>query len=454
MRHVPQHAHVNYRYKSTGLCVLLIGVGLSTPARPEPKVDDSAVHSSRNSTSTNPVGPSSAAPPDIGWHEPPMVPLPASVRSLEVRDFDTPAWLEPGQRKRRGSFLAGTRLTILGSRRPAGDCMGRWFLVGPSAWVCSDHVRYSNQPPTPDRGVKLPALPYRYYSVGSNGTFGYSALSLVGEGVPDSQLAPGFVVAVVNEKLWGDERVAYTTNNLWIPLADLVPIRSSNFSGVHGSDGELAKVAWVMGDGRFTYATPFNKRTRKLARLQRVTVEETLRVQGVVWLRTDQGDWVRASDVRRPSAVIPPQDVRLDERWLDIDTQTQILTAYEGTTPVFVTLVSTGKGPVGSAMRTPLGEHYVWVKLASTDMTNLEDATASRHYAIEAVPWVQFFKGGYGLHAAFWHDSFGSPRSHGCVNLSPLDAAFVFEWTNPRFPSGWHAVHPLPDERGTRVRVR
>lgn len=458
MRHVPQHFRVNYRALSMGLLLLLCGVGLPALAKPLSKADDSVDHSTNgsagNSANSNQGRLSSPAFSTGGWHEPPMVPLPAVVRSLEVREFDTPVWLEPGRTSRRGSLLAGTRLTIGGSRRPSGDCLGRWFLVGPSAWVCGDHVRYSNQPPTPDRQVKLPALPYRYHSVASHGTFGYSSLSLVGEGVPDSQLGPGFIVAVVNEKVLGEERVAYTTNNLWIPLADLVPIRSSNFSGARGTGRELGKVAWMTGNGRFAYAAPFKKRTRRLERLQQVNVEETLRVQGVAWLRTDQGDWVRASDARRPGFVTPPQDVQPDERWIDIDTQSQTLMAYEGTKPVFATLVSTGKGAAGSATRTPLGEHRVWVKLASTDMTNLEDPTASRHYAIEAVPWVQFFKAGYGLHAAFWHESFGSPRSQGCVNLSPLDAAFLFEWTKPRLFSGWHAVHPLPDEPGTRVRVR
>lgn len=454
MCHALQQSRVNYRHMSTGLLALLLGVGFPIPARPLPQADDSVGHSREQPTRSHQVRPSASASPDVGWHEPPMVPLPASVRSLEVRQFDTPIWLEPAGTRRRGSLLAGTKLPIVGSRRPSGDCLGRWFLVGPSAWVCGDHLRYGNQPPTPDRAVKLSALPYRYYSVGNNGAFGYSALSLVGEGVPDSQLAPGFIVAVVNEKVLGDERVVYTTNDLWIPLADLVPIRSPSFAGVRSSEVELVKVAWLTAGGRFAHELPFKKRTRKFERLQRVIVEETQRVQGVEWLRTEQGDWVRASDVRRPSSVLPPQDLRPDERWIDVDTRTQILTAYEGTTPVFVTLVSTGKGPVGSATRTPLGEHRIWVKLASTDMTNLEDTTASRHYAIEAVPWVQFFKGGYGLHAAFWHESFGAPRSHGCVNLSPPDAAFLFEWTNPRLPSGWHAVHPLPEEPSTRVRVR
>jgi lipoprotein-anchoring transpeptidase ErfK/SrfK len=87
-------------------------------------------------------------------------------------------------------------------------------------------------------------------------------------------------------------------------------------------------------------------------------------------------------------------------------------------------------------------------------MTNLEDPEASRYYAIEDVPYVMFFKDGYGLHGAFWHRSFGNRRSHGCVNLAPLDAQFLFHWTGPRLPAGWHAVHPSDHDRGTLIVIR
>jgi len=87
-------------------------------------------------------------------------------------------------------------------------------------------------------------------------------------------------------------------------------------------------------------------------------------------------------------------------------------------------------------------------------MDNLESEDASRYYAIQDVPWVMYFQRGYGLHGTFWHRSFGSARSHGCVNLSPLDAQRLFHWTSPRVPTGWNAALPSPYEAGTLVRVR
>lgn len=62
-------------------------------------------------------------------------------------------------------------------------------------------------------------------------------------------------------------------------------------------------------------------------------------------------------------------------------------------------------------------------------------------FQLRDVPYIQYFESGYALHAAYWHDVFGTPRSHGCVNLSPVDAHRVFMWTDPPVPEGWHAVN-------------
>jgi lipoprotein-anchoring transpeptidase ErfK/SrfK len=65
---------------------------------------------------------------------------------------------------------------------------------------------------------------------------------------------------------------------------------------------------------------------------------------------------------------------------------------------------------------------------------------ADDEYDLRDVPYVQFFKDGYAFHAAFWHDTFGQPRSHGCVNLSPPDARHLFSITDPPVPLRWHSA--------------
>jgi lipoprotein-anchoring transpeptidase ErfK/SrfK len=66
-------------------------------------------------------------------------------------------------------------------------------------------------------------------------------------------------------------------------------------------------------------------------------------------------------------------------------------------------------------------------------------------FQLRDVPYIEYFESGYALHAAYWHDVFGTPRSHGCVNLAPVDAHRVFFWTDPPVPEGWHAVNAGDD---------
>ena len=70
------------------------------------------------------------------------------------------------------------------------------------------------------------------------------------------------------------------------------------------------------------------------------------------------------------------------------------------------------------------------------------------------VPYVQFFESAYALHVAYWHDVFGIARSHGCINLSPIDGRWVFAWTDPPIPDGWHgAVAGADVGEGTTIIV-
>jgi hypothetical protein len=298
-------------------------------------------------------------------------------------------------------------------------------------------------------------LPFDYYFVGADGSFGYAKLALAEEGIPDAQLEPGFAVGIVQiaRKTFGDP-FGLTTKGLWLPMRDLRPAAPADFRGADLT-GAL-DVAWVLGDGTRVYDGPSGRTLgdQKIDRFVQVAVHETVARAGRHWLRIGEGRWLSERDVRRPRAAELPRDLRAGERWIDVDVEQQVLTAYVGTSPVFATLVSTGKGPRSSTLSTPLGQHRIWVKLRTSDMTNLENEEASRYYAMEEVPWVMYFEKGYGLHGAYWHRSFGRVRSHGCVNLSPADAARVFAWTSPRLPAGWNAVLPTAHDPGTLVRVR
>jgi lipoprotein-anchoring transpeptidase ErfK/SrfK len=87
-------------------------------------------------------------------------------------------------------------------------------------------------------------------------------------------------------------------------------------------------------------------------------------------------------------------------------------------------------------------------------MGNLEKEDQNHYYYIEDVPYVQFFDKAIALHGAYWHRDFGHVHSHGCVNLAPIDAEWLFQFTGPHMPRGWKAIFPRPSEPGSLVRVR
>jgi hypothetical protein len=85
----------------------------------------------------------------------------------------------------------------------------------------------------------------------------------------------------------------------------------------------------------------------------------------------------------------------------------------------------------------------------------MDSREADTEFELRDVPWVMYFKGGYALHGAYWHDDFGRPRSHGCVNLAPIDARYVFEWSLPDVPQHWHGAYAGQTfGAGTVVRIR
>ena len=175
----------------------------------------------------------------------------------------------------------------------------------------------------------------------------------------------------------------------------------------------IAALGGTLAQGRATAAARPAKGAKAKAHFEKVDIlEEKLDKKGGGFYRVGDGEWLRTRDVRRPAVSAPPASLHPNERWIDVDLASQTLVAFEGDRPVFATLVSTGKGKEGTDTATPRGESRIWVKLTSSNMDNLEDEEAQRYYAIEDVPYVQYFAKGVGLHGAFWHRGFGKVRSH------------------------------------------
>lgn len=161
---------------------------------------------------------------------------------------------------------------------------------------------------------------------------------------------------------------------------------------------------------------------------------------------SDRGQIVREDALRIAEQIERPRSIPESVRWIHIDLERQVLVAYEGDGPVFATLVSTGR----PGYETPTGTFRIQSKHVSTTM---DDPNAGAEaYSIEDVPWTMYFENSYALHGAFWHDRFGWVRSHGCVNLAPVDARWIFNWSEPDLPPGWHGLSTSAGE-GTFIHI-
>jgi len=103
--------------------------------------------------------------------------------------------------------------------------------------------------------------------------------------------------------------------------------------------------------------------------------------------------------------------------WIDVDLSQQMLYAYEGNVIVRSFLVSTGV----AAFPTVLGQYNIYMKFEYTDMSG-------PGYYLPDVPYTMYFYRGYGIHGTYWHNNFGTPMSHGCVNMYTPDAQWLFYW--------------------------
>ena len=288
--------------------------------------------------------------------------------------------------------------------------------------------------PTPGQTVQGP----RYFIVGKQATQTLDR--------NPQKLLPGFGVVVMEQWTSGGERIGRTSLGRQVDMKALRPASPSRFAGVH-EDPLRLDFGWVVKEGAPVLAEPTDgKAIARKPHYARLSLRTANGPQG--YFRIAEG-WMSEADLRVPRLSPRPPEVTDGEAWIDVDLRTQTLVAYRGDLPVFATLVATGVGVDGTAFATPKGLRPIRAKLLAATMDNLEH-TGVVPYSYEEVPFTQYI-GRVALHGAFWHDQFGIPRSHGCINLSLADAEWLFAFTKPSLPDGEKEVSA---KTGTVVRVR
>jgi len=213
----------------------------------------------------------------------------------------------------------------------------------------------------------------------------------------------------------------------WLPSSLLSEdVAISRFAGIQlPAEGLPYRAAWLL---RHVYpaSEPGGEAAEGTTMLYRYTVVSiyaTVVVDGYNWYQIGVDKWVHQFDVAKVIPVERPAEVNTD-KWVSVDLYEQVLVAYEGETPVFATLVSSGL-PEWS---TNEGVFNVYLRRERTLMSGAYGQPD--FYYLEEVPWTMFFDDDIALHGTFWHDGFGYRQSHGCVNMSITDSHWLYNWSS------------------------
>lgn len=384
-----------------------------------------------------------------------------------------------------GVLHGGTRIRIDEERTFGGGCREGWNRVWPKGWLCrAVSIEVGDTPPH-DGAVTVPApkldqpLPFEYWRVNDEmtpffhrlpsfkeqddadaagsawyGEHGREPMPTDPSARPDDVPAvvkeymnAGYYVTKAGEEIKSQRRFLRTMRGAYARKYQLGQKEAPDFHGQVLSGVEDLPVHFIVRE------LAFKKRESETSdvlldsdevpdRLSTHPFVRKVHIGNKEYYEDEEQRLLRAYAVGQAYKLKRPPGVGADEHWIHIDLSEQTLVAYAGDVPVFATLVSTGK----QEGMTPIGIHRIQIKHVATPMRDqpIEDEA----YSIDDVPWTQYFQGSIALHGAFWHAGFGLVRSHGCVNLSPSDARWLFGFTDPPLPHGWHAYAPL--ERGDK----
>jgi hypothetical protein len=420
------------------------------------------------------------------------------VNIWEQPDMDSPrlGYMRKGQRTRLGDPQFASESCPKGwYKLPEGGfvCQGRGMLVG-------NKPRYIHRPPPKPRVDELD--PYRHGFIRKNWTPIYKRIpteeeiwspptrEIDGGVIPDGGEPPTEVIPHDNpedeiEVDGGVDYLRYTKRNyravsellnrgFWVSVSQRrfdEPTRKYYYETIRGGFapgnnvhlvrpptfrgyqvlGESPLPGVIVKSRNAAFYKIRNGKFRGIGPADRLSVYrvyETNDDKRGLFYKIEGERWLKAKDVVLFEQREPPEGITGNRKWIYIDLTRQSLEAYEGTTPVYATLVSTGlAGDVET--ETPRGRFHITFKHLTNDMAGT--VGDDEVYSVEDVAWVQYVHQNVALHASFWHTRYGTPKSHGCINLAPADARFLFDWSDPPLPTRWHAVATPKDGPKTLV---
>lgn len=230
----------------------------------------------------------------------------------------------------------------------------------------------------------------------------------------------------------------------WVEEDHITWADVSEFSGVELLEQPKRPFAWMLAEARpslYPGGEPYEGYDI-VPRYTLMSIYGTEIVDGWRWYLVGPNQWIQQIRVSKVQPTARPDGVGPQDRWVAVDLYEQTVVAYEGDRMIFATLISSGL-PQWSTQE---GLFQVYERHEATRMSGAEGQ--ADFYFIEEVPYVQYFDGDISLHGTYWHDRFGYRQSHGCVNLSIMDAWYLFDWTNEeQYHDVWVYVYSSGDYR-------
>jgi hypothetical protein len=362
----------------------------------------------------------------------------SASKRVRAKDETTIYWSPAAIRPRRAIVAADSVVELDGGQPKSGvGCRSSWASVAGGGYLCLDSVVATKEPMRRVPALVDGLLPFVFVHRRETKAFSYAFLPGGGRDEP---------------RLF---RRGKPLDRSRYVLHEPSRFHGRDLAERPVSDGRLV-LGWTVADDAPLYGAPSTAGppVRRLPRHTPLLVERRPTVKG--WREVHDDDGTRVLGFMKEDGKLrywvgapPVKGLAKGETWLDIDVGQQMIALRStGTGPIYVTLVSSGLAERPS----PLGVFRMRHKVAYRSMGNLPNSTD--RYFVENIPWAMYFLPEYAVHGAYWHDDFGNRRSHGCVNLAPRDARYIYERVPPAQQPGFFKTFASDHAPGAVVRVR
>jgi len=432
--------------------------------KPEPSADARSEHGS--SDVVDEQGKRVLRAPRDEWNGPKPPPANSGKSELFGKAFHYDAFIYDKAASKptvAGIVRRGSILRVGGIVNGSGCKDGTWYRAEPFGYVCTSLGFHVDEHPSADTYGVPPAdvsarLPYQYARVVTKRAPRYYRMPTIQEEkqarramerkgptpeVVSSLMDGDYFLAVSEKESRGSDGAEFyrTVRNRFVRRDDLELRNPEVVRGEKlGVRGWELPIAFVYGEDRplFVQTADGLEEVGVAEKHARFVVHEELRDQGEAYVGGQAGI-VPRKGARIARAIERPSTVPDGVKWVHVDLSEQTLVAYEDEAPVYATVISSGK----EGYEPPTGTFQVQQKYISTTMNATDPIDG--FYEVEEVPWTLYYHRGYALHGAYWHTDFGKVRSHGCTNVAPVDARWLYYWSDPDVPPAWHAVRFQPD---------